>query len=76
MTSCPICRHGSLRAGTSDEVMTHAHTIVVVKGVPAEICDTCGESLSNEVVTERLLELVRDGHAHGIEVRVLAWNAS
>jgi YgiT-type zinc finger domain-containing protein len=39
---CPLCHNGELRPGTSDETVSYEGMTLVVKGVPAEICDTSG----------------------------------
>jgi hypothetical protein len=41
---------------------------LVVKDVPAEICDMCGEPYFNEQVTQRLLDLAREAAAAGVVV--------
>jgi hypothetical protein len=38
--------------------------------VPAEICSNCGEEYTDEVVTERLLELSRETAETGAEIAV------
>ena len=76
MTSCPICRQGELRPGTSDEAMTHDGMTHVIKDVPADVCDTCGEAFFSEAVTQRLLDLAREAAAAGVEVDVRRYVAA
>jgi YgiT-type zinc finger domain-containing protein len=68
--TCPLCRQGELHAGLSDEAMTHEGMTLVVKEVPADICETCGEVYFDEAVTQRLLDLAREAAAAGVEVDV------
>jgi YgiT-type zinc finger domain-containing protein len=67
---CPLCHQGDLRPGTSDETLNHEGMTLVVRGVPAEICDTCGEAYFDEAVTQRLLDLAREAAAAGVVVDV------
>jgi YgiT-type zinc finger domain-containing protein len=59
---CPICRNGELASGTAETSMAHEGVTLVVRGVPADICDNCGERYFDAEVTQRLLDLAR---SHG-----------
>jgi hypothetical protein len=43
----------------------------VIKLVPAEICDTCGEYYLSEETTRRVLALAETAVAQGAEIEVL-----
>jgi hypothetical protein len=43
---------------------------VVVKGVPADICDNCGEEYLDASVTDRLLAIAEEAAQAGVEVDV------
>lgn len=74
--TCPICRQGTLVRGTSDEALSLDGTTVVVKDVPADVCDTCGEPYFDEGVTQRLLDVVREAAAAGVVVDVRRYIAA
>ena len=74
--NCPLCHHGNLIPGTSDEAMSYDGMTLVVKDVPANICDTCGEPYFDEQVTQRLLDLARDAAAAGGVVYVQRYVAA
>ncbi len=40
---CPICRQGDTEPGTATVTLNRQHTTLVVKAVPASVCDNCGE---------------------------------
>lgn len=40
---CVICKTGETRSGTTTVTLSRGETTVVIKNVPAEVCDTCGE---------------------------------
>lgn len=73
---CPLCRQGELHPGTSDETVSYQGMTLVVKDVPAEICDTCGEPYFDEAVTQRLLDLAREAAAAGVVVDVRRYVAA
>jgi len=73
---CPSCPTGQMESGTTvlafseltRSVSRHRKTparpsripVVVVTGIPAEVCDVCGEELIDSETTGRVLELVKD----------------
>jgi YgiT-type zinc finger domain-containing protein len=41
---CPICKHGQMRPGTVSVTLDRPNgPTVVFKGVPALVCDNCGQ---------------------------------
>ena len=40
---CIICKHGETKTGTATVTLTRDQLTLVVKGVPAQVCDNCGE---------------------------------
>ncbi len=50
-------------------------TTLVIKNVPAEICDNCGERYMNEQVTGQLLREARQAVEKGIELEVRSFAA-
>ena len=73
---CPLCRQGELLRGTSDETVSFEGTTLVVKDVPADICDTCKEPYFDQHVTQRLLDLAHEAAAAGVIVDVRLYVAT
>lgn len=73
---CSICRQGELQAGLADKALSFEGMTLVVKDVPASICDTCGERYFDAAVTERLLELAREASRAGVVVDVRSYVAA
>ncbi len=74
--TCVLCRNGTLQPGTADKVLSHGGVTLVVQGVPAEICDNCGEKYFSEDVTRHLLRLAREAVAAGIVIDVRRYVAA
>ena len=70
MTTCVICKTGQLRAGTTTSVLHRGGATVVVRGVPADVCDNCGEAYTSGEVTDRLLQEAAEAIQRGAEVEV------
>jgi YgiT-type zinc finger domain-containing protein len=73
--NCVICKTGQISAGTATITLQRGETTVVIKNVPADVCDNCGEYYLSEEMTERVLELGESAVKKGVEVEVLRWAA-
>ena len=52
---CIVCKHGNTEPGTMTATLERGDTTIVVKEVPADVCDNCGEEyLSQEISTQLL----------------------
>ncbi len=47
---CVICRHGETRVGRIVATLQRGETTVILKGVPVEVCDNCGEYYLSEQI--------------------------
>lgn len=54
---CVICRNGSTTPGTTTITLERESFTMVVKGVPAEVCDNCGEAYVEGPVAADLLDM-------------------
>lgn len=79
--NCPICRHGVTHPGTVTITLDRpgegaaGSTTVVFRGVPAEVCENCGEEYVDEAVTARLLRAAQAAASAGVEVEVRSYAA-
>ena len=48
---------------------------LVIKGVPAQICENCGEEYVDEDITSRLLETAEEAARSGVQVDVRQYMA-
>jgi YgiT-type zinc finger domain-containing protein len=58
---CVICKQGETVPGVTSMLFEENGSTIVVKGIPADVCDTCGESYLDADVTRRLLQLQSRG---------------
>jgi len=52
---CVICRQGTTRKGRATVTLTRDVMALVVRGVPARVCQNCCEQYVGEATTARLL---------------------
>jgi YgiT-type zinc finger domain-containing protein len=72
---CTMCRHGETRPGNTIVTLQRGDTTVVIKGVPADVCDNCGEYYLTADMSARVLALAEEAVRHGTEVEVLRFAA-
>ena len=72
---CVLCKHGSTQRGETTVALTRGDTTVVIKGVPAEVCETCGEPYLDEDTTGWVLDRAEQAVRNGAEVEIVRFAA-
>ncbi len=72
---CVICKQGRTNKGTATVTLERGKTTVIIKEVPAEICENCGEYYLSDVVTKKVQNLAAQSVQHGAEIEVLKYAA-
>lgn len=72
---CQICKTGTTNPGTTTVTLERGKTVVVVKDVPAQLCDNCGEYYLAEDVASRIYALAEEAVLRKVEVEVLHYAA-
>ena len=72
---CVICKQGQTNKGLTTVALERGHTTVIIKDVPAEICENCGEYYLSEDVTEKVQNLAEHAFQRGVEIEVLRYAA-
>jgi YgiT-type zinc finger domain-containing protein len=67
---CPICQHGETVPGETTVTLERGNTTLVIKGVPAEVCENCGEAYVDEKTTSALLDAIKTAAKLGVDVEV------
>jgi YgiT-type zinc finger domain-containing protein len=72
---CVICKHGETKPGLVTVTLDRDECIIVLKKVPAEICDNCGEYYLSDAVTEQVLEKAELAITKGAELEIIRYAA-
>jgi len=72
---CVICKTGETHPGRVTVALHRGDTTVVVKGVPADVCDACGEYYLDDGVAQRLSTLAEEAANRHAEVEILRYAA-
>ena len=67
---CLICKHGETAPGETTVTAQRGACTIVLRGVPADICDNCGEYYLSEATTQRVLALTDEAEKNGAEVEI------
>jgi YgiT-type zinc finger domain-containing protein len=73
---CVICKQGEIRPGTATVMLERNGMTLVVKSVPARVCENCGEEYVDEDVTARLLREAEDAARSGVQVDIREYVAA
>ncbi len=72
--TCPVCHGGSKRPGTTTFTVDLGFGVVVVREVPAQVCDLCGADWIEDRVAEKLEQIVEQAKRSHPVVEVANWN--
>ena len=73
---CVLCKHGEAHPGNATVTLQRGETTVIIKGVPADVCENCGEYYLSDEITERVLGMGEDAVRKGAEVEILRFAPS
>lgn len=67
---CVICKNGNTFESHTTVTLEQKNTIVVIKEVPAHICDNCGHYYLAEEFAAKVLAIAQESVRKGIEIEV------
>ena len=72
---CVICKQGETHFGVTTVTLTRGETTVVIKKVPADICENCGEYYVSDEISGKILALAEEAMKLNHEVEVIQFAA-
>ena len=63
MTACPVCREEKSRTELVNKVFEMDDRYVLVEGIPATVCQRCGERTFSSETVERTRHIIGNGAA-------------
>ena len=67
---CVICKQGETSSGTATVTLERGSTTVLIKDVPAQVCDNCGEAYIEDTLAAQLLAAAEQAAGQGVVVDV------
>lgn len=71
---CPVCHGGHKQPGTTTFTVDLGYGVVVVREVPAQVCDLCGTDWIEDPVAEKLERIVAQAKRSHPVVEVATWS--
>ncbi len=68
---CVLCRQGDTATGQTTVTLQRGDTTVIIKDVPADVCENCGEYYLSDGTTEKVLAMAEDAAGKSPEVEIL-----
>lgn len=72
---CVIYKHGETQPGKVTVTLNRGDTVVVIKDVPADVCQQCGEYFLDEATSARVMAMAEEAVKHHAEVEILRYAA-
>lgn len=73
--NCQLCKNGTTQKGTVTVTLERGNTVVLIKKVPADICQNCGEFYLDEITTDTVLAKAEIAAQNNAEVEILQYAA-
>ncbi|MGH9796133.1 MAG: type II toxin-antitoxin system MqsA family antitoxin [Candidatus Acidiferrales bacterium] len=73
---CVICRAGETRPGKTAVTLERGSMTLVFKGVPAQVCENCGEAFVSAELSRELFRTAENAASSGVQVDVREYVAS
>lgn len=72
---CTICKVGEMKPGRVTVTLQRNESVIIIKNVPAFVCENCGEYTLEESVTAEIMQLAERAVANNAEIEVLQYAA-
>jgi YgiT-type zinc finger domain-containing protein len=73
---CVVRKQAETRPGSATVTLERDGLMVVLKGVPAQVCPNCGEGYVDSAVSDRLLKEVEQTARNGTQVETRRFAAA
>jgi YgiT-type zinc finger domain-containing protein len=73
---CVICKSGELEPGKVTVTLTRARMTLVIRSMPARVCENCCEEYVDAVTASGLLQTLEGAARAGVEVDVREYMAA
>jgi YgiT-type zinc finger domain-containing protein len=72
---CVLCKQGATHPDHVTVTLQRGSTTIIIRDVPAEVCENCGEYYLADDVTGRVMRSAEDAVQKGVEVEILRYAA-
>ena len=69
---CPICK-GELKRGTTTFTADLEKGVLIIKNVPADVCNQCGEAFIPNDVAKSIEQVVKSAREKKMEIEIVSY---
>jgi YgiT-type zinc finger domain-containing protein len=73
---CVVCKIGETAAGETTVTLRRDATVLVMEGVPAQICNNCGHYYLDTTTAKKVMNALKEAVARGTKLEILALKAA
>jgi YgiT-type zinc finger domain-containing protein len=73
--TCVLCKYGQTKPGKVTVTLQRGETTVIVKDVPAQVCENCGEYYLEEEITGKVISMAEEAVKKNAEVEIVRFAA-
>ncbi len=72
---CVICKSGETEEGHATVTLQRGQSTIIIKDVPAQVCENCGEYYLSEDISAKVMALAENAIKHNAEIEILRFAA-
>ena len=69
---CVICKNGTIKKGKVTVTLERKGTIILLREVPAQVCDNCGHYFLDDKTSKIVLNKANKAYTEGAELEVIS----
>jgi YgiT-type zinc finger domain-containing protein len=73
---CVICKQGETRPGVATVMLEREGAMLIVKSVPAQVCQNCGEEYLDDDITAKILQQAEEAVRAGVQMTMRTYAAT
>lgn len=74
-STCPTCKNGTLKPGTTTVTLERTGALIIFKEVPADVCDNCGADFLSSETSKILYSKATEAIKNGAQVEIMTLTA-
>ena len=68
--TCVTCKTGIYQNGFTNVILTKGDSIIIIKQVPAEVCNQCGDYILSSDTSIQIQKMAKEAFENGSEVEI------
>ncbi len=72
---CSLCKTGETHPGKTTVTLERSGSVVIIRDVPAEICEDCGEYFLDDVTARQVYTTAEQACSRHVEVEIQRYAA-